>query len=222
MHCIYTNRHPEWVLYHLKMAGSKGRVIDSIKEVDPPSPFGEQLVYIMTSEPPSLPPWGELWVCGDKDNDTPDIDYGRDIISSCLGILDRELCAWLLKKYSDYPGALERLLLKLKVVAVVKGAVITIPDVIDLIPTSDATPFLWEYQKTVGSAQGLKLLHASSITNSDLWKTYMVDSGLMKYLKVYHPQLVYSLLSMRVEVDRGMRILDSALLWHLSTINAML
>jgi hypothetical protein len=46
----------------------------------------------------------------------------------------------------------------------------------------------------------------------------MVDGGLMKYLKANMPQYVYNLLTMREDVNRGVPIVDSAILWHLSTM----
>lgn len=218
MECITTDKGPQWVLYHLKKLGGKGQLIDSIKEAEPPSPWGESITYVMTSKPPALPPWGTLWVCGVETSASDHLlpNYTKEVLRSCLQFLDLDLGRWLAIKYQDYPGALERLALQLQVIAMRKGGVLSMEDVLPLVPTIDSSPFGWSYQATIGKPEGLSLIYGA--TNADLWKAFMVDMGLMKYLKSNHPQLVYSLSLMRVAVDQGMGILDSAILWHLDTI----
>lgn len=216
MECVYINRDPQWALYHIRKEGGKGKFVNSLKDAEPPTPWEEPITYVMASTPTSLPPWGKLWVCGQKDTLSTYPDYGKEILQGCFGILDRDLCMWLLTKYEQYPGALERLTLKLRVLAMVKGRVLLIEDVHSLIPTVSSTPFLWSYQATIGKPEGLALIYGAS--NSDLWRTYMADGGLMKYLKASHPQLVHSLSCMRGGVDKGAGLEDGAILWHLSTL----
>lgn len=218
MECVYVNRDPQWALYHIRKQGGKGRFIDSLKEAEPPTPWEEPITYVMASTPSSLPPWGRLWVSGQKDTLGNYPDYGKEILKECLGILDRELCRWLLSKYEQYPGALERLTLKLKILAMRKRDVLTMGDVLPLIPTVNSTPFLWSYQKAIGKPEGLALIYGAS--NTDLWKTYMIDVGLMKYLKASYPHLVHSLSTMRANVNRGIPIQDCAILWHLNSMSA--
>lgn len=218
MECITTSKGSQWVLYHLKKLGRRGQLIDSIKRAEPSPPWGERTTYVMTSMPPSLPPWGTLWVCGVEtnplDNSLP--DYTKEILRGCLDVLDLDLARWLLIKYQDYPEALGRLVLQVQVLAMGKGGVLYMEDVLPLVLTLDSTPFLWSYQTTIGKPEGLPLIY--NATNADLWKAFMLDVGLQKYLKTYHHQLVYSLSLMRENVDRGMGVLDSAILWHLSTL----
>ena len=219
MKCIYTTKDPQWVLYHIHKLGGKGVVISSINDITPPSAWEDEITYILTSPPPKeLPIWkGTLWVCGNKDTDTNYPNYTKDILQTCLGILDRDLCLWLLSLYEPYPKGMERLVLKLQVMAMVKGQALLIEDIQPLIPTYTSTPFLWAYQKTIGNAEGLKLL--LNANNTDLWKTYMIDNGLMKYLISNRPELVYSLLEMREKVNRGNTTINTeALLWHINTL----
>ena len=218
---IYTDKGPHWVLYHIERQGGKGKLISSMDEVEPPTMWGDVITYVIPTPGNTQgtpPPWGTIWVCNSQrvsDNLTLP-DYSKDILSSCMGVLEVDACRWLLSKYGEYPSALERLTLKLKVLAVSKGTTLTMEDIYPLVPIGDNTPFLWAYQRALRQPQGLSLIYGSS--NADLWKTFMVDSGLMKYLKANMPQYVYSLLNMRGDVSRGVPIEDSAILWHLSTM----
>ncbi|WOL31364.1 hypothetical protein [Microcoleus phage My-WqHQDG] len=216
MECVYVNRSPQWVIYHIQKQGGRGKYIESIKEAEPLTPWEDPITYVMTKVPKELPPWGTLWVSGDKDTLGSYPDYGAEILKKYLHILDKDLCVWLLSKYSEYPQALERLILQLRVLTQVKGRVLLIEDVQSLVITTSTTSFLWRYQKVIGKPVGLKLIYSAS--NSDLWTAYMVDGGLMKHLKAMHPPLVHSLYQMRGEIDRGASVVDSAILWHLNTM----
>jgi hypothetical protein len=111
---------------------------------------------------------------------------------------------------------MERLVLRLRVLAMRLGRVLSLGDVLPLVPSVDTTPFLWKYQKLVGKPQGLALIYGAS--NSDLWGAFMLDGGLVKYLKAKHPEHVYGLLGVRDEVRGGAALEPAAILWHLSTM----
>jgi hypothetical protein len=222
MECVYVNRSPQWAIYHIHKQGGRGKCIESIKEAEPSIPWEEPITYVMTKAPKELPPWGTLWVCGachgtchagDKDTLSSYPDYGAEILKRYLHILDKDLCVWLLGKYNEYPQALERLMLQLRVLTMIKGRVLVVEDVQPLVITASTTPFLWRYQRVIGKPVGLKLIYSAS--NSDLWSTYMIDGGLMKHLKAMHPPLVHSLYQMRGRVSKGASVVDSAILWHL-------
>lgn len=221
MDCIITARGPQWVLYHIAKQGGTGKLIESLGEALPTTPWDPPLTYVMTVPPPfTLPPWGGvLWVCNQQmaantPKDTP--DYCRDILQPVLGILDTDGYRWLMATYKEYPQALERLALRLMVMAKVKDAVLCLPDIVTAVPPATGTPFLWKYQPLIGEPQGLRLLNSAS--NSDLWGTFMNDGALMKRLKGRHPHLVYSLLQMRGEVVEGVPLMDAAIRWHLTTL----
>lgn len=219
--CIYTDKGPHWILYHIGKQGGKGKLINSIDGVEPPTIWEDPITYVMvgsTTTALHAPPWGTVWICNSQkvSHNLTLPDYSKEILSSCMGILERDACKWLLSKYGEYPSALERLSLKLKVLAVSKGTTLRLEDIYPLVPIGDNTPFLWTYQRALCKPQGLSLIYRGS--NTDLWKAFMVDGGLMKYLKANMPQYVYNLLTMREDVNRGVPIVDSAILWHLSTM----
>src|SRR4028118_64465 len=117
MDCITTTRGPQWVLYHIAKQGGEGKFIESIGEALPTTPWDPPLTYVMTMTPPSLPPWGGvLWVCNQKAAGAPmdAPNYCSDILQPVLGILDTDGCRWLISTYKEYPGALERLALRLQ------------------------------------------------------------------------------------------------------------
>lgn len=216
MEVTNTSKNPQWVLYHLQQVGIRGRVIEAVEDAEPPSPWDEPITYIMAVKPKYLPPWGSLWVCNQEGGTNSYPTYTKEVLRPLERVMDRELCAWLLTKYQDYPRAAERLVLRMRVLAARLQRVLTLGDVLPLVPTVDTTPFLWKYQKVIGKPQGLALIYSAS--NSDLWGAFMLDGGLMKYLKAKHPQHVYSLLRVRDEVYGGAALEPSAILWHLDTM----
>lgn len=227
MEVTNTSKSPQWVLYHLEQLGIRGQVIDTVEDAEPPTPWDIPTTYIMTAKPEYLPPWGSLWVCNQEADTNPLSNrgigdnptypaYTKEILRPLERVIDRELCAWLLAKYEDYPRAVGRLVLRLRVLAMRLGRVLSLGDVLPLVPSVDTTPFLWKYQKLIGKPQGLALIYKAS--NGDLWSAFMLDGGLMKYLKAKHPQWVYSLLGVRDEVRGGGALESSAILWHLSTM----
>jgi hypothetical protein len=227
MEVTLTSKNSQWVMYHLQHIGIQGRVIDTIEDAEPPAPWAVPTTYIMAGKPKYLPPWGSLWVCnqeGDTLNSYPACGrwlteqphYTKEVLRPLERVMDRELCAWLLAKYEDYPRAMERLVLRLRVLAMRLGRPLSMGDVLPLVPTIDTTPFLWKYQKVIGKPQGLTHIYGAS--NSDLWGAFMLDGGLMKYLKVKHPQHVYSLLGVQHEVSGGAALEPNAILWHLETM----
>lgn len=222
MEVTLTSKNPQWVLYHLQQLGIRGLVIDTVEDVEPPAPWEVPTTYIMASKPKYLPPWGSVWVCN-QEGDTNSVNstyptYTKEVLRPVVGILNAELCTWLLAKYEDYPRAMERLVLRLRVLAMRVRRPLSIGDVLPLVPLVDTTPFLWKYQKVIAKPEGLALIYGAS--NSDLWGAFMQDGGLMKYLKAKHPQHVYSLLGVRNEVSGGGALESSAILWHLSTMIA--
>lgn len=218
MEVTLTSKGPQWVHYHLQQQGIRGRVIEAVEHAEPPAPWDVPITYIMGEKPKYLPPWGSLWVCnqeGDTNSTYP--HYTKEILRPLERVMDRELCTWLLTKYEDYPRAMERLVLRLRVLAVRLGRVLSVEDVLPLVPSVDSTPFLWKYQKLIGKPQGLALIYGA--TNGDLWGAFMLDGGLMKYLKAKNPESVYSLLRLRDGVSGGNALESSAILWHLGTMN---
>jgi len=236
MEVTLTSKNPQWVHYHLQQLGIRGRVIETIENAEPPAPWDTPTIYIMATKPKYLPPWGSVWVCnqggdtnplsgtarqsspvdsgGIGDNSYP--HYTKEILRPLERVIDRELCAWLLAKYEDYPRAMERLVLRLRVLTMRLGRPLSLGDVLPLVPSVDTTPFLWKYQKVIGKPQGLPLIYDAS--NSDLWGAFMLDGGLMKYLKAKHPEYVYSLLRVRDVVCGGAALGSAAILWHLQTM----
>lgn len=220
MDCTTTARGPQWVLYHIAKQGGRGKVIESITEALPSTPWDPPLTYVMAAPPSTLPPWGgSLWVCnqGGEAADSALPDYCGDILQPVVGVLDNDdTLRWLVSTYKEYPQALERLTLRLMVMARAKGGLLSLSDIATTVPPATATPFLWGYQPLIGRPQGLRLLHNAS--NSDLWGAFMSDGGLMKHIKAKHPHLVYSLLQLRGEVDGGAPLMDATMRWHLTTL----
>lgn len=217
MEVTNTSKNPQWVQYHLEQLGLRGRVIEAIEDAEPPAPWDVLTTYIMEDKPKYLPPWGSLWVCN-QEGHTPNSypAYTKEVLRPLERVMDRELCAWLLTKYEDYPRAAERLVLRMRVLAARLGRVLSMGDVLPLVPNVDSTPFLWKYQNLIAKPDGLALIYSAS--NSDLWGAYMLDGGLMKYLKAKYPQYVYSLLELRDKVSGGNALEPSAILWHLETM----
>ena len=217
MELTVTSKSPQWVMYHLEQLGIQGRVIEAIEDAEPPAPWDTPTTYIMAAKPEYLPPWGSLWVCNQEADTSPTYPaYTKEILRPLERVIDRELCAWLLAKYEDYPRAMGRLVLRLRVLAMRLGRVLSLGDVLPLVPSVDTTPFLWKYQKVVGNPEGLALIYGAS--NSDLWGAFMLDGGLMKCLKAKHPQYVYSLHGVRDRVHGGAALEPAAILWHLETM----
>jgi hypothetical protein len=223
--CYFTDKGAPWVIYHLRREGHHTLPINSISAIEPPSIWSVPPTYVIDYKPQELPPWANIWVCNQRSAPKgggvwvpSDIypNYCMDILRSCAPVLVPELCKWLLCRYRDNPASLERLVLIIKVLAHRKGEPLTVEDVQPYTFSEPSTPFLHSYKALIGAPQGLPLIYGAC--NTDLWRAFMLEGGLMKYLKVQRPPLVHSLMKAMATVRNGTPLLNAAILWHLSTM----